>query len=268
MELKIINLNCFESPLSADRKARIWDLIPKIISLNADIICLQEINFSKTATRVSEMFRKEGYSTFQNADRLFNRGGLFLATKFPIKESAFSRFTDQGTLDSLQLTDRLLGKGFQRVVLSTNEGDIVLYNVHLVNVYEKDSRSQKKVLTSQFNQLIEEVNIEKEKLIVSGDFNFFPDDVLHAELLKVNNLVDPLSDSGSITISRYNTHKNGFYKIVSDGKTDYTLVSKDLSGEIRQKVIFDELFNINGEKMNLSDHFGLLTLGHFERLIA
>src|SRR3989344_2745462 len=126
MELKIITLNCFDSPLSIIRIARINIIITKIISLRPDIVFLQEITFSKTATKIGEVFKNNGYKVFYNADSVFNRGGLFVASLLSLDTSQFVRFTNQGKLLSLQFTDRVLGKGYQRMTLSVSGKIIVL----------------------------------------------------------------------------------------------------------------------------------------------
>lgn len=261
MDLKIINLNCFESPLSMNRKDRIWDLIFKIINLNPGIVCLQEINFSQTAYKISEIFRNEGYEVFYDADLVFNRGGLFIASRYPIESADFKRFKNQGTFFSLQITDRVLGKGYQKVTLSIIGSRITLYNAHLATAYRGNSEAQNKTLRSQFNQIVEDIKNQKENLIVAGDFNFSPESTFYTDFLNETGLVDPLSDTNSITISRNNTHKNGFYRMRTDGKSDYTFVSREISKDISQKVIFEELIRIKDRDVNLSDHFGLLTLG-------
>jgi endonuclease/exonuclease/phosphatase family metal-dependent hydrolase len=258
MKIKIITLNCFDSPLSFNRKARQEALIPKIIALKPDIVFLQEIAFSETAIRIAKMFQEKGYNVYYDADFVFNRGGLFTASLFPLSNFEFIRFSNQGKFLSLQATDRILGKGYQQMKLSLNEKDILLFNVHLASVYKDNSAREQKILQDQFEMLSQ--RLEKGKyLIVSGDFNFSPKNSFYSKLLKTRELTDPLLDSKLVTVSSKNTNRQGLYKNDSNVKLDYTFISKRLFNKVKSKVIFDKLFEVDGQKVHLSDHFGLLT---------
>ena len=61
MNLKVITLNCFDSPLSSKRTARINHLISEVIKLKADVICFQELIFLKRVKRIAKVFENNGY---------------------------------------------------------------------------------------------------------------------------------------------------------------------------------------------------------------
>jgi len=259
MKLKIVTLNCFDSPLSLNRGERIYSLIKRVISSRPDIVCFQEITFSRTAQNLEKLLGKNGYRISLNTGSVFNKGGLFIASLFPIIESQFYRFKNQGPFNSLQVTDRILGKGFQKVTLLVNNNKVTLFNVHLAAVYISKSESEKMTLEDQCNQLACSIIKDVGEIIVCGDFNFPPSNPLYSELLTLTKLIDASKDDGPITVSKNNTNRQGLYKNGSDVKLDYTFVSYGLSKNISSRVIFDDLYEIKGKRVHLSDHFGLQT---------
>jgi len=259
MKLKTITLNCFDSPLSLNRVERIHCLAKELLALKPDIICLQEITFSKTAKKLENFFSSSGYSVSSNTDLMINKGGLFIATKLPISESVFERFKNQGPFLSLQFTDRILGKGFQKVTMKTNGGQILLLNVHLASVYEKNADKEKETLKDQFAQLVNAIKSKNGEIIVCGDFNFSPKNQLYSEFLKMTKLQDSSKNSNLITVSKYNTNRQGLYKNGENLKLDYIFLSNKLSSGSRSQVIFDSLYDLRNKQIHLSDHFGLVT---------
>lgn len=258
MELELLSINCFDSPLSLNRVKRIHVLVAKIIEIRPQIVCLQEITFSGTAKRVFKLFTDAGYKCVYNANKILNKGGLFVATLLPIVTSEFKSFKDQGTLDSLQVTDRLLVKGYQKLNILIGGENISLFNTHLTCVYNLKSTRQVGTLKKQLGQLMKELENENSKAILTGDLNFTPNDPLYAQMLENNKLKDPLSNSKRITVSGKNTNRQGLYKSGSDMKLDYTLLTKGLNTK-SQEVIFDKTYKIDEKKSHLSDHYGLIT---------
>lgn len=257
MKIKIITQNCFDSPLSSNRFNRINFLISKIINLNPDVIFLQEINFSKTAFRVMKALKDAGYHVFCQPGLVLNRGGLLTASRISIDNLEFHRFGSQGKILSLQIADRILGKGFQKMTTTVNGNKVSLFNVHFVSIHNRRSFAERKTLESQFEMLSLKSNEDK---IICGDFNFTQKDPLYHELLKKYDFVDPLESTNLKTIVSNNTNKKGIYKDGLNVKFDYTFISKKIAKNIKSDVIFDELFAINKQKTNLSDHFGLFTV--------
>jgi len=258
VELKIISQNCLDSPILLNRGERINLLVNQLVKQQANIICLQEINFSKTAKRISEVFNTFGYHTYCLPKRLLNKGGLFVASLFPFNEKSFVRYSSQGRFFSNQLPDKILGKGYQKLNINVNGIELILINTHLVSMYNWNSKSKKEILRNQLEQLIGDIEPETRNLIVTGDFNFKPEDPLYIDLLNRSKLRDPSFNSGLITLSKDNTNKKGLYKYNIEIRYDYTFVSGNLKCK-NQKVILNDLFNLNGINVNLSDHYGLCT---------
>jgi len=257
MKIKIITINCFDTPLSLKRSARIKYLISELIKLRADVICFQELVFLKKVKRISKIFEDIGYRTFYTPGKRINRGGLLVASRYPIICSEYFKFKNQATLFSFQLTDRLLSKGYQKIKIEVNGKIVTIINTHLVSLYKNISVKENKILLKQFSELLDGIKTGRERTIVAGDFNISLTDNLYKEIEEKTYLFDPLRGGNLITVAKNNTQRKNFYKIRKDARLDYILISKDLKN-ISQGIILNDLYLVRGKKINLSDHYGLM----------
>jgi endonuclease/exonuclease/phosphatase family metal-dependent hydrolase len=257
MKIKIITINCFDTPLSLKRSARIKHLISELILFKADVICFQELIFLKRVRRISKIFEDTGYHTFFTPGKRLNRGGLLIVSRYPIISSEYVKFKSQATPFSFQLTDRLLRKGYQKIIVDIDGKTFSIINTHLVSLYKRVSGKENIILLKQFLEFLNGIKEEKERAIVAGDFNMALSENLYKELQEKTNLYDPLRGENLVTVSKCNTQRKNFYKIRNDTRLDYILLSKDLK-TVNQRIILDGLHTIRGKKINLSDHFGLM----------
>jgi len=255
MKIKIITINCFDTPLSLRRTTRIDHLVSEVFKLNADIICYQELIFLKRVRRISKMFEKLGYQTFFTPGKRINKGGLLFVSRYPIVSSEYIKFQSQATPFSFQLTDRFLKKGYQKIKLEIEGKTVTVINTHLVSLYKTVSPKEKRILLKQFSELL--AGIETERTIVAGDFNISFSENMYKDMDEKANLYDPLRDEDIITVSKENTQRKNFYKIRKDTRLDYILLSKDLKNT-SQKVILNDLYRLKRKNIHLSDHFGLM----------
>jgi len=257
MKLKVITINCFDSPLLLKRSTRINRLITELIKLEADVFCIQELVFLKRVKRVSRLFEDAGYNTFFTPGKRINQGGLLIASRYPFVDTKYVKFKKQPLSFSFQMTDRLLSKGYQKVTIDVEGDNYSLYNTHLVSIYRDSSLGEKIISLMQFREFLEVIKNEVSRTIVAGDFNFTPSNSFYRRIKRKTNLYDPMQGSNLVTISRSNTNRKRFFKIDKDSRLDYILISKDLK-IITQRVILDDLYEIKKKKIHLSDHFGLM----------
>lgn len=257
MKINIITINCFDTPLSLKRSARIKRLISDLIKFKADVICFQELIFLKRVRKISKTFEDLGYSTFYTPGKRINRGGLLVVSRFPIICSEYFKFKNQATPFSFQLTDRLLKKGYQKIKIEVNGKIVTIVNTHLVSLYKNISVKENRILLKQFSELLDGIKAERERMIVAGDFNISLTDNLYKEIEEKTNLFDPLRLESLITVAKNNTQRKNFYKIRKDARLDYILISKDLTN-LTQMIILDEICIVRDKKINLSDHYGLM----------
>jgi len=259
MKIKIITINCFDTPLSLKRSARIKHLISELVKFKVDVLCFQELVFLKKVKSISKIFEEIGYYTFYTPGRRINKGGLLVVSRYPVISSEYLKFKNQATLFSFQLTDKLLKKGYQKIKIEVNGRIVTIVNTHLVSLYKYISVKENRILFKQFSELLDGIKTERERerTIVAGDFNISLTDNLYKEIEEKTNLFDPLRGENLITVCKNNTQRKNFYKIRKDARLDYILISKDLKN-ISQRIILNDLYTIRGKKIHLSDHFGLM----------
>jgi exonuclease III len=258
----IISLNAFESPLSRTNKARLKKLTKELLRLKPDIICLQEIIKAKTAKRLAKTFTQFGYQVFCQPKKIFNHGGLWCAVKLPVLDFIFIPFKKQGSRLSLQLAERIIKKGFQRLALKTKDDNVlILFNTHLASIFKQQSKKQLKTRLGHVQQLINIISSDKNLTILSGDCNFTPHDPEHHLMEKSTGLVDPMEIVYYPTVSPQNTNrKKSLIWPKYSLRHDYTWISKGLSSYLhQQKIIFDQPYPIKKKLIHLSDHYGIWT---------
>ncbi len=149
-----------------------------IQSLGADIICLQEVDSFSFRTKFANQSRAVakhlGFYYKSSFIRFFGAGFQHnsILSKFPISSH------EQIILPSIKGEQKRIA---QKVVIETENSQIIVANTHLHSGGNiKDDNS---IAKNQLNYL---TNIlDDEKILLMGDFNMTPDDVL--PIIKENN---------------------------------------------------------------------------------
>lgn len=258
--LSIICLNCFGSPLSFNSGVRLKLLATDLNKVNPDVICLQEI-FTKGQREILQTTLSKNYNLYSSDTLGMSKGGLVTLVKKDIKLDwyTFEKYSAQGSLFTLALTDRFAGKGIQTLGLSFDKKSITIANTHLLCLYggnKKDLSDHKK----QAQQLISNLIQYKSDLVVCGDLNVFPSNSILSNIKSQLNIEESLS-LNDITVSPANLNRGSIINYFGDGKsyrTDYTLVKKSLK-VVEQRVMFKDSIKYGGNEYNLSDHYGVFT---------
>lgn len=162
MSVRIITQNCRldKFPISGRYKT----IAETIFSLNPDVIFLQEI-FLKYWTNI---FKNPSYKQYFHTNGVAVKGGLLTLIKKDLsaRDIVFQKFNHQGNLRSMQIFDRIGGKGYLDVIL--NNG-LHLINTHLVATYSGRFVEDKNQL-GQLKQLLSYTRNIK-KALIGGDFN-------------------------------------------------------------------------------------------------
>ena len=258
--LKILSLNCFESPFSRTNNSRITRLTKEILTLEPDILCLQEIIFSKTAKKLDRALANKGYFSVYKPGAIFNWGGLFFASKLLPDKKEYIRFKKSGLLFSLAVTEKIIKKGYQKIELCLNP-KITILNTHLLCLFPFGRKSHKKTQAAQLSQIIEDIQRNIRNFFVfSGDFNFQPSDALYKTLRSQLKIIDPLLTSTKPTVVKSNTNRKAFFWPKENARVDYTLLSANPNlTRVRQQIIFEQTYQIRNRELNLSDHYAILT---------
>ena len=133
-----------------------------INQIQPDIVTLQEVFFPSYLKHFPD-----SYQAYFTQHGPYIRAGLVTLVKKSLTTSnySFTPFSNQGNIFSLQLTDRLLQKGFQQICI--DGGNFCLTNTHLTANYFGSTN-----YTTQLSQTKQLLSAQNNLLI--GDFNFPP----------------------------------------------------------------------------------------------
>jgi endonuclease/exonuclease/phosphatase family metal-dependent hydrolase len=170
--LHLYTQNVFGLPFTR-RQRRFRALSDLIRELAPDVAFLQEVMFAGD----EKCFQIEGYHAAFIPDGLFNRGGLLTLCRAPLTRVRFHPFRAQGAWHNLQLSDRLLGKGWLEA--EAPDWGITLVNTHLVSTYQESRRFVHDLQQrSQLEQMLRVVR-DLGPSVLAGDFNFTENTPFH-----------------------------------------------------------------------------------------
>ncbi len=192
--MKISTLNCAGLPFSNKKKR--FDVIAEQIRGEAsNIVCLQEVISKKDPDRLAG----NGYSVHTVPGILVNKGGLAILSKGTVLEDIrFERFKDQGKLNSRQIADCILGKGF--MTARVPKLDARLVNAHMVSSYSPEFTPCLH-LRAQIEQLLDHIESD-ERVILCGDLNTHKDSPYY-DLILDDGFVDLRADQNEPTYMEY-----------------------------------------------------------------
>jgi len=242
--------------------------IPKeIIKANSDIVGFQEIYNKKHQEYViNELKSKYPYHFLKNGEGLKFDSGLMLLSKYPITDTAFHPFNENSFDEKI-----FVNKGFLSCDIFIKDfGEINFINTHLTSggtLQEQDSKKIIKIRDSQINQIHETVLNNNSPSIILGDFNSGQHiSTPNYQNLINNGFVDSYSKSGlnnytwdsKIYLNKKGTHSNSISQ-----KIDHIFLQNNLLKNVNilsSDIIFTEsVFELNGNEIHLSDHFGIQT---------
>jgi endonuclease/exonuclease/phosphatase family metal-dependent hydrolase len=170
--LHIYTQNAFGLPFTrrAPRFRALSDLIRR---LAPDVAFLQEVLFAGD----EKHFRIDGYHAAFIPSGVFNRGGLLTLCRVPLARVRFHPFRAQGAWHNLQLSDRLLGKGWLEA--EACDWGITLVNTHLVSTYQESRRfvhdPEQRAQLEQVLRMMPGLGPS----VLAGDFNFMENTPYH-----------------------------------------------------------------------------------------
>ncbi|MFI3209580.1 MAG: endonuclease/exonuclease/phosphatase family protein [Peptostreptococcaceae bacterium] len=165
-ELSIVSYN-IHSGLDKHMFPTLYDTMNFLKNLDADIICLQEVNESSKAGFQVSSFKEElnMYSYFgANVLKSGNNYGLSIHSKYPIKYE-----------NHIYLTSKKEQRGMLHTTISIKGKKIDIINLHLGLSYEEQ--------TVQIDEMLEYLKRLDNPYIVVGDFNAYNLDIDEGILL-------------------------------------------------------------------------------------
>lgn len=154
-EIKIVSYN-IHSGLNKDMFPTLFDIIDFLRVLNADVICLQEVNESAKAGFQVSSFKEElkMYSHFgANVVELGSNYGLVTYSKYPIKSE-----------NHIYLSSEREQRGMLHTLINIDGRKI-----HIINVHLGLGKKERQVQVQELLEFIKKLG--NEPYIVVGDFN-------------------------------------------------------------------------------------------------
>jgi endonuclease/exonuclease/phosphatase family metal-dependent hydrolase len=247
--LKILSLNCCGMP-GTDFSRRMPRIARRLSDVAPDLVALQEVFLERTARKLAAT---AGLPYAFHARRLGTvPGGLVLLSRFPLSETAFIPFEEQGSLFRYSVLARLNRKGFLFARLERPRMGIVA--THLLSNYVRrfDEGPYAGWQHRQVEQLLDFIaGLEPGlPLLVVGDFNIHPRTSAYRRL-RSTGLADLMEGSESPSMVPKTELNLGWFSPSLQERLDYVLLrSAQALSAIRCGYLFE------GE--GLSDHLGLL----------
>lgn len=278
--IKILSYNVWALPVGLpglDKKGRYPDIPDSILSMDADIVCLQEA-FDKrmreqVASRLGEHYEMhEDYLQHRKIFGIIHMdrfGGLMTFSKYPF---LWEKFYPHEVDKNMKPAERKGLKGFMFSTIETEMGRFNIINIHLYSGRKERDENQRLKQLRYLRQKMEEDNIFQYPTIITGDFNMvhpsvaktegdFPPSEAYQFVVDSIGLID-CSPSVAKDEYTYNYLENRYAdKNERSQKLDYCFFYPSSNCDISVKyhrVVFKE-----GKQ--LSDHFGILTLLEISR---
>ena len=276
--LKVLTANilCFPGELTyffgglPPWKQRIDQIIEKIMSTKADVICLQEVWDKEVACVLIEKLKNK-YSYFiydagnqygtVNPEEIGFNSGLFIGSKVPLDAINFTPF------EHIKPKNGGVKRGAIRLEFSAGNTQWTLVATHLQHGIGEDEEEIRKHQFKQCTKLL-----GQDKGFILGDFNInaFSEEFRSSELVKdfrIHYLDHKVAvTKATATATDYfndltHTEPAGRKKIVPTYELlDYCVMRNDIKS---MKVISQErvpFFSIENSNGSISDHHGILTV--------
>jgi endonuclease/exonuclease/phosphatase family metal-dependent hydrolase len=229
-----------------------------IDKVSSKFVAVQEA-FDTGVTRNLRRLLPHYHKVQSGRESLLNRGGLMTLSKDPIIRWQYTPFKDQGSWRTMQLTDRIGGKGF--LVIETKDAFVV--NAHFTALYLKEkSQETFEALNTQRAQLLQtkkfiRTSLKGKLVVFMGDLNFPPRTDLYEETTR--HFMDLTHGIPGTWSSKRNQHRGSSPKEIAEDKLDYILVyhSKGLKF-IRNMFEKIKVSLFDDESAVLSDHHMVL----------
>jgi len=152
--VRLVSLNAWGVP-TAEALAQRFEALPAaLLRFEPDLICLQEIWMPKQREDLALAFG-EGWQVAEP-----RRGGLLLASRFPIREASFTAFT---ATEGLSFVERIAGKGWLDAVVDAPWGRLRVVTTHLAHQGPREA---------QLAELLAAIESRRDlPLVLAGDFN-------------------------------------------------------------------------------------------------
>jgi endonuclease/exonuclease/phosphatase family metal-dependent hydrolase len=275
--IRVLQFNVWGIFSSKDKSFRMSENAKAIAALDPDIIALEEAFDRKSRKQIVEGLKAAGYPIggWHYWHKPYG-SGVMLITKHPIESLAFEKYRVQCPPTNME---HYAGKGMAHAVLKTPHGPLDFYLTHVLSrtpaIFDEqgefipgDPFQVDRILQMyQIDQYVHQTrNPMGRSFIAAGDWNVSPEMLEFHVLLKLTgfensfDLLHPGDNPSTFS-------KNDTWVIDDFSRIDH-IFFKNFPGDqgfwvkpIESRVVFKEkVKDPKGKEVNLSDHYGLLTV--------
>lgn len=251
--MKLISFNCALAPWSLSRRTRLPFIVSAVIKENPDIIFLQEIFFKSDADYIIKFLTKGGFK------ETFHAKNLLLLSKLPFLSHSFFEFSEQGSIFSWAILDRLYKKAFQVAIVKIQGLLMALANFHPLSAMGIDIGRYREVRRDQIFEAFSYLKKQNlEKIITAGDFNFSPNSSTYKIIREQFGFYDPLEKIDDNKIVNMDLNIKFPWKKDITERIDHFFIKGFNPGQIVCRPIFTKPYSTSEKPLFLSDHYGLM----------
>ena len=238
-----------------DVSSRMRVIADRLSRSDLDVLLIQEAWTEEVQTTLEV---GAGAAGFKIAGEPGASGGLMTLSRKPIRSSDFERFRFRGDPERLAQGEFLSGKGFQSVVIETDQGPINVVNTHVHARYRRARPMlNSAVRMAQLLQIVGQLSTLEGTCVVGGDLNCAAGDPEYEAFVGLAGIEELGGGSNHPTLSRLNYYKR--HRTGQDKRIDFLFVRA--GGGIgwlarNARLIFAEPARIREIDRSLSDHFG------------
>ena len=258
MKVKTLSFNFCGLPI-LNKKKRLELSLNELGRLKPDIIFLQELLFPYDARKTANFLQRLGLkSYYEKKNKIFNIGGLLIASKFAIEEAGFEPFYDKKPLLSVYtMAEKSITKGFLYLTVRIGQKKMSLITTHL---RFKPHWEKGKFMTA-LHQIKEITSFFKDKknIILGGDFNFpfsAKDNLLWLEQHGFKNVLS----KETVTYNPKSFYPKSWIRmgIVDPRQITFDhIFYKGRIKKVKSGVVFNKVFDFRKKKHRLSEHYGI-----------
>ncbi|HEY4509232.1 MAG TPA: endonuclease/exonuclease/phosphatase family protein [Candidatus Paceibacterota bacterium] len=257
--MRLITLNCALSPWSPGRKKRLPYIVKALIDEKPDVIFFQEVFWKSDANYIVKKLIQSGFTDSFYSDT------LLIISKYPFISHTYQRFKlhfDHNIFPNIyKLLNWIYGKGYQVVELNFDNQLITFINTHLLSTgYGHDYNLYHLARMGQFTEIYDYFNNElyqAKRIIVGGDFNFDINSSSYTMITNGYGFTDPLREVVGNTFSADNLNRKFFWLEKLNQRLDHIFIKGFEGHKTFGKIVFCEPYFVNGNKLQVSDHYGL-----------
>lgn len=157
--------------LSGHREERMHGIADLMIEHEADIVCFQEVFIARCRQILVERLEEAGLPHHVYFKGGIAGSGLLFVSRFPIIETRFERYRNEGNPFALHHGDYWAGKGIASIRVVSPDGQVVVYGTHAHAAYRNRYARTRLRQMQQAAAFIAATAPEGPPCFALGDFN-------------------------------------------------------------------------------------------------